>query len=241
MKVLVFLLGSLLIANCVFANSDQFEQIQSIEVFEVVEHEDGSQSEVPLPSNSSTGVYDALAKGQGVIRISDGSALMMTKNLIALGKEIYNVVEAGKPVVDVVEAKPVEVLPKSDTGEAIAAIELSGWKAPTSKKYKIAAKNYFGVSPVVFEFMVIFSYGGSLNGKGEYITGAQIKPTRVSVKWGYSFNASFRVQTIVNEGSYSSPIAGVVLVMDSKIKTVLQEEQLSQTFYINGQGKLNSY
>ena len=106
---------------------------------------------------------------------------MMTKELIALGKEIYAIVEAGKPVVKL-ESNPVHVLPRTSAGSTIEAIDLQGWSMPKVKRFRYEAKNYLNIKPVVIEFMLIFSYGGNHDGVGKYISGAQIKPTFVDVK-----------------------------------------------------------
>lgn len=240
MKIITISLLSLLFTMSVNADDTMFNTIQSVEVYEVVTDEDGQEIHHLVNDSKIPNVYERLAKTQGVTKVGIGDILMKTRKIIALGKEIYEIVKAGKPVVDIVEATPVEVLPH-DNGVAIPAVELSGWNAPVSKKYLLKTKNYLGMSPVVFEFMLLFSYGGSNQGVGAYITGAQIKPTRVSVKWGYNFSAKFKVQTIVNEGSMNDPVAGVVLMMDNTIQTVLQEERMSKTFYINGLGQVNAY
>ena len=123
----------------------------------------------------------------------------------------------------------------------MSALQLHGWNPPLVRKYKVETKNYLGMKPVSFEFMLIYSYGGQNEGKGRYITGAQLKPTSVNVKWGYSLDVEFKLQSIVNQGSFENPVAGAVLMLDYKIKTVLQEQSQNKTFYINGAGQVTSY
>jgi hypothetical protein len=220
-------------------SNEQFYAFQQIDLYEVFE-EEGVEIFNLITSAKYDNVFAALSKAQGVTKVNIDGAIMMTKKLIVLGKEIYQIVEAGKPVVTT-QSQPVEVLPMDKNAKAIQAIELAGWDRPKAKKYRIETKNYLGMSPVVFDFLVIFTYGGNYEGKGKYITGAQIKPNFVSVKWGYKFDASFKVQTVINEGTYENPIAGAVLMLDSKISTIMQEQQTNKTFYINGLGQINSY
>lgn len=219
---------------------DQFQEIQSVDLYELVEDENGEELEVLIQSQKSPTFFDYLAKSQGLQKINAAGVIMMTKELIALGKEIYKIVEAGKPVVTI-NSEPIEVLPRDEDGTTISAMNLSGWKAPIVKKYRVATKNYLGMKPASFDFMLIFSYGGNDRGKGAYITGAQIKPTAVNVKWGYTLNAEFKVQTIMNEGAWDNPVAGAVLSIDYGISTVLQDQQHSKTFYINGKGQVTTY
>ena len=223
------------------SDNEQFYAFQEMNLYESVGIDEQGKEEFRLVESKPYGnIFNALAKAQGVTKVNIGDVLMRTKNLIALGKEIYTIVEAGKAVVTI-NSKPIQVLPMNDNAEAISASELDGWSPPKSRKFRVETKNYMGMSPVVFEFMLIFTYGGSLEGQGLYITGAQIKPVFVDVKWGFKFDASFKVQTIVNEGSYEQPIAGAVLMLDTKIETILQERQMNQTFYINGQGLINAH
>ena len=218
--------------------SEVVSPITTMDLFEVVEKADGTSELVKVGDRDDR--FYAPIKGQAITQVNIGNILMMTKEIIALGKEIYKVVDSGKPSVEVV-TEPVQVLPRGEDGAAVSAFNLSGWSAPLVKKYVIKSKNYLGMTPVIFEFQVISTFGGSHDGKGSYLTGVQIKPSHVGVKWGYDFNASFKVQTIVNEGSSEDPVAGATLMLDTMIKTPLQEDRLSQTFYVNGLGEMISY
>lgn len=212
---------------------DQFHMISEVKLVEVVNGVEVNVEEAELPYIDNLKSAPIPAPGlPGVI--------MVTKDLLALGKEIYKIVEAGRPVVNV-DSDPFDILPKSDKGLDITPFDLTNWKAPRARKYRINATNYMGIKAAVFEFIVIFSYGGKYNGRGHYITGAQIKPTKVNVKWGYNLDASFKVQTITNSGTKSEPIASSVISIDYIIKTVLQENRSSKLFYINGLGDLKAY
>lgn len=239
MKVLLVVFCFLVSFGSFSSENEQFYQIQSTKLYEIVENDNGQEREVLVGTAKAGNHFSKLMNSNNVEKTDIQGAIMMTKKIIALGKELYKIVEAGRPVVNA-STEAVEVLPHND-GVAIPAIGLSGWKAPKMRKYLLKTENYLGMNPVVFEFMLIFTYGGSDQGKGKFITGAEIKPTKVSVKWGYEFNAQFKVQTIINEGTEEDPIAGLVMMVDSKINTVLQEEQMNKTFYVNGLGHIKAY
>jgi hypothetical protein len=221
--------------------STQFQTIQEIELVEVVENEFGEEVEVVV-SSKDVNPFRSLLNTKAVSPNLGGlpGVIMATKDLIALGQQIYKIVEAGRPSVSV-KSEPFEVLPRNNAGVAISAMELSNWNAPFARKYRVNTKNYLGTTPASFEFILIFSHGGQHNGKGKYITGAQLKPTNVNVKWGYSLDASFKVQSIMNAGSKGSPVAAAVISIDYKISTVLQENSASKMFYINGNGQVQAY
>src|SRR5690606_3620304 len=100
----------------------------------------------------------------------------------------------------------------------------------------VEAKNYLGMTPVTFEFTVIFSYGGKYDGKGAYINGAQILATKADVSWGYTLDASFSVQQITNQGTSDAPVAAAVLSMKYRISNVLKDSTENALFFINGNG-----
>jgi len=221
--------------------SDQFQTIQSVEFAEIITDENGNEKEVILEDREAPKFEDQFEVYAGSSNKSDiGTIIMVTEKLIALGEKIYKIVERGRPVVDL-QSEPIEILPRDDKGQAISAMQLHGWKAPISRKYKVTTKNYLGMKPASFEFMLIYSYGGQNRGSGRYITGAQIKPTSVDVKWGYKLDAKFYVQSIMNQGTEENPVAGATLMIDYKISTVLQDSTNNKTFFINGLGQVQTY
>jgi hypothetical protein len=235
MSCLVLLYSSLCVAENVY--SEQFQRIQSIELYEIdMETEEASL----VGKKKIPGELNQLIKSSVIKSVNVAGVIMVSRELIAFGKEVYKIIEAGKPVVNV-NSEPVSILPRANGGENITAFDLTNWNAPQVKKYKVVTKNYLGMTPASFEFMLIYTYGGKFNGKGSYIEGAQIKATKVNVKWGYSLDVNFSVQSIINQGSRLNPVAGAVLELDYSISTVLQEMQNSKTFFINGLGQTTEY
>lgn len=220
--------------------SEQYQKIQTVELYEIVDTKDGESQKLIQKDYLPTEIEVLMSEARKNREKGLGEVIMMTKQLIALGKEIYEIIEAGKPVVNV-DSTPVSVLPRDEKGDYVDAMYLSNWKMPKVKKFRVEARNYLGMTPVSFEFMMIFTPGGKYNGKGAYLTGTQIKPTTVDVSWGYSVDATFKVQSIVNQGSVESPVAGAVLMIDYTIKTVLKESRNTRTFFVNGNGQAQAY
>lgn len=218
--------------------SEQFQAIQDVELVEITIDENGEEVETVLERKQLPSELEEMINRPVTKNVS--GVIMMTRQLIALGKEIYEIVEAGRPVVTV-ESEPVQILPRDEQGATIQAMELSNWNAPKVKKYSVRTRNYLGMTPASFDFMLIYSYGGKYRGKGAYITGAQIKPTSVNVAWGYSLDASFKVQSIMNQGSEANPVAGAVLMIDYRIKTVLMDRTNNASYFINGLGQTTTY
>ena len=55
-----------------------------------------------------------------------GQIILVTDQLIALGKKIWTIIEAGKPVITTDMAKPISVLPRLE-GDGIAFYEMGDW------------------------------------------------------------------------------------------------------------------
>ena len=216
--------------------SDSYNTIKSVEMVEVVTDVFGNEVEQKMISNPFQTPKSQLRSTKGL-----GEVIMATKEIIALGKEIYKIIEAGKPVVTIGENKPLSVLPRDEKGNYIDAFDLERWQMPKARKYRVIAKNGFGMKTISFDFMLIFTYGGQYNGKGAYITGAEVASVDVNVAWGYELDARFKVQSIFNQGTKSNPIAAAVLQIDYKISTVLKESRSSRKFMINGLGQTQSY
>lgn len=218
--------------------SEQYHSIQSVDVYEIVEDANGNEKKVKATSAKlPTQFEQLLEKGSQSVKSSQsvGEILMMTKELIAIGKQVYGFIKENQPVVNI-NSTPISVLPRDVKGAPVQSFALSNWNAPKTKKFRVEFKNYLGMTPVTFEYVSIYSYGGKYNGKGFYITGAQIKPINVEVSWGYELDATFSVQSITNMGSDENPVAAAVLNIDYKVKTLMKSSSHSRAFFINGLG-----
>jgi hypothetical protein len=219
--------------------SDEYSTIESVEMVEVIEdvHGDEILKEVDMRDfQIPTENYVEQKSGGSV-----GEYIAIGREIIAFGKEVYAIIEAGKPVVNVGEAVPLSILPRDKNGEMVDAFQLENWKMPAAKKYRVTAKNLYGMQTIKFEFLMIFTYGGQYRGKGAYITGAEVSPTEVEVAWGYNLDASFKVQSISNQGTSTSPVAAAVIQINYTIKTILKESRSAMKFMINGNGQSQAY
>lgn len=169
---------------------------------------------------------------------SVGDIIATARQIIAFGKEIYKIIEAGKPVINTSYA-PISVLPlETKHGTQITPFHLSHWQRPKFVKFKVSYINGYKQEVVAFTYNVNMSHGGQYDGTGSYITNAQIVPEQVSVAWGYTFNASMSLVGVTNIGSEANPIAGATLVLSYSVKTVFKEEKKNMTLFIAGDGTI---
>ena len=192
-------------------------------------------TEVETPSEFNPVTNDLFDKNV----VSDiGQVIGVVDSLIALGKKIYPIIEAGKPIISS-ELPVTHVLPKrtnevSDFDLTLSMME--NWQMPRSRSYKVVYENLYGMEVVSFTFTVHFQYGGSFEGKGKYLTGVLVSATELFVAWGFEFSASTEVVSVTNHGTLANPVAGLSLRLSWNAKTIVTESQSSKVFHITGNG-----
>lgn len=151
---------------------------------------------------------------------------------VTLGKKVWEIVVANKPVVNVSTQK-VSVLPQAQTDWRL----MSNWSArPFAKTYLIEAKNGYGASVIKHAYTVAFNYGGKYNGKGAFLANATIIPSKVEVAWGYKLNSKVIVGDAVNTGDLDNPVPGINLELQYKIDTVIKHGSGRDNFFVRGNG-----
>ncbi|MBY0518295.1 MAG: hypothetical protein K2P81_15400 [Bacteriovoracaceae bacterium] len=166
-----------------------------------------------------------------------GEVIQIANDVIALGEKIYAIVKKGKPVLNMQYA-PISVLPKTAAGQPVDVMDMEGWSIPVSRKIRMVYKNLYGAEVVVFSYTVVYSYGGSMDGKGAFITAAQVVPHDVSVSWGYELNAVMKLVGLQNHGTKANPIAGAIISINYKVETVLKTIETNDSYHITGKGQL---
>lgn len=200
----------------------------------------GGQTGTP-PGQQPGGPFDGGQQGPGGLDYGGGfphypgygSGDIILDRIINIGKVIWAVVDAGRPVVNF----------KTDVAHGLPSgiscwTELEGWKPPMIKAFRIGYENAFGVTVVNYEFRVSFIYGGSFNGRGHYITHAMFQPKKIDVAWGFRFDAVATIPAVVNQGTRSAPVAAIQMNMNWKVSSAVKHMQQGEIFYINGLGQV---
>jgi hypothetical protein len=168
-----------------------------------------------------------------------GQVILVVDQLLALGKKIWPIIQAGKPVVTSNFAPTISVLPRVNgaTSNEISFYEMENWSAPTQKSYKVSFKNGWGSEVISFVYTVAFQYNGSYQGKGRYITGLDVRASQISVSWGFEFNADSVLVNIANLGTQVSPVASATVRINYTAQSVLRTIQTSESFHVTGTGQ----
>jgi hypothetical protein len=161
------------------------------------------------------------------------SVLDPITQIINVGKEVWPIIEANKPVANIQEADVASAVPSANWQQ------LAGWSAPQRHTFNVPYKNKFGMTIVNFTFDVIYTYGGNLNGAGHYLSGVTVVPSDLAVQWGFTFNADVKVINVTNAGSVTDPLAAMQVQMHWSVSSVMTHDESTDNFYIRGDGQFS--
>ncbi len=193
-----------------------------------------------LPAEASNLSLEKMETEDALLRpaLQDGSLedeIVSINKIINIGKVVWSIVEAGKPVLNL-QTNVASALPKGISGWS----DLSHWAEPVSSSFAVSAKNTFGIEVVSFKYRIVYVYGGSYNGKGHYIGYASLEPSDIQVAWGFNLDAQAFIQNVFNAGSDKDPVGALQLMMQYKISSPMAIIQQSQSYYMNGKGAFKS-
>jgi hypothetical protein len=161
--------------------------------------------------------------------------------MVALGESVYNLVKKGKPT-NTTDYTPISVVPKDPaTKEIVSPFELEGFSIPVQKTYVAIVRNGFGIEVVRFEYQLVYSYGGSYEGKGKYLTGIVIVPKNVETSFGWDFNATMKFNGMMNHGTKASPIAGALIAIKYQMNSWAAAFERNDSLHITGAGVVTTY
>lgn len=168
-----------------------------------------------------------------------GKIIAIGRDLVALGEDIYRLVIKGKPT-NTTSYAPISVIPKINNQPA-DIFDTENWSLPVKRTYQIVYKNLYGMDVVTFRYSIIYSYNGSYNGTGAYLTAVQIVPEYSRTLFGFDFTATMKLGGIINQGTKAYPVAGATLLMEYTVSSVLVANNQVDTYFVNGRGGFKAY
>lgn len=168
-----------------------------------------------------------------------GKVISVARDLVALGEDVYKLVTKGKPS-NVTSYAPVSVIPRVN-GEAVDILDTETWSAPVKRTYEVIYTNLYGMDVVKFRYSIIYSYNGSYNGKGAYLTSVQIIPEQVRTLFGFDFTATMKLGGIQNQGTRANPIAAATLLMEYTVSSVTVAHHQVASFFVTGRGNFKKF
>jgi hypothetical protein len=161
--------------------------------------------------------------------------IVIIAEIVNIALKVWDIVQSNAPIVDI-NSRYASAMPRGINSWT----QLTGWGRPIGYVYGFTATNLYGMKWVDVEYKVLYTSGGQYEGKGKYLTGVTIIPTKVDVQWGTHVTLTAQVpdSTIVNIGTTDDPVAALQLVMASKIATVMSNLNSTDVYYIDGYGNM---
>ncbi len=256
MKKLVLLTSLALSTSLLAAPSIPLDQQISSFTVEEVSSEDiynagiglegGTQAHGKTMNGITAGIPGGVAGGEPTKpTITDraetaGKVIQAARDMVALGEAIYELVKKGKPS-NVTEYAPISVVPRDPMTKEIADVfDLEGFSMPVERNFVAKVKNGTGKEVVNFSYKVVYSYGGSYNGAGKYLTNVLIVPSAVKTTFGWDFNATMKLSGMMNHGTKADPVAGVMVTIKYQMNSWSSAFERNDTIHITGRGQVKN-
>ena len=152
--------------------------------------------------------------------------------IINSARQAWSIIDKNRAVSDI-QTSYGNVLPAHITNP----FDLQSWASPpASHSYTVNIYNRLKQRVVQFTFSLQFTHGGSLDGKGAYLDRVTIVPSRISVAWGFVFNANVKVTSVQNIGTREDPIAAAYIELHYRLSGLNVVER-TETFHVAGNGR----
>lgn len=170
-----------------------------------------------------------------------GKVIGRAGEIVALGESVYELIKKGKSTINTNDFTTINVVPLDpNTKNPVSLEDIEYSSQPVVKKYETKFKNSLGIVTASFKYQVVYSYGGSYDGKGKYLTNVSLVPTSTQIPWATNFNATMKVQKVGFRGSKDSPIAEVMLSIKYQYNSLGAVER-NHLIYISGDGTIRNY
>ena len=155
----------------------------------------------------------------------------VVNRVINVGERAWDFLQKNRPVVNA-ETKFAHALPVG----VQCWNEMENWNLPRAETYRISYENMFGMEVISLDFQLVYSYGGTFNGKGAYITNATILYKNIDVAWAFNVDASVEIPPVMNIATADDPIAVMQVIVRWKAKGFNHKEG-TQSYQIVGDGR----
>jgi hypothetical protein len=174
-----------------------------------------------------------LAPTQPPATFLDDSATLDWNTMVLIGEKLIQIIQAGKPVVNI-KRDAVAALPLGVTNWQ----DLAGWQAPVTKVYTVKVTNYLGMDVVDMRLKVSAMWGGSRDGRGQYLANVLVVPSNLKVLWGWNLDLWSENRDPVNSGTLEAPKAGLGFDIRYRVTTMINELNGTQDYFVTGDGNI---
>lgn len=244
MKNLIMTLSLAIMTTGAFAAPEKFT-VETVEVkafsSELNGFSVGGAGGGGTTGGGTTGGDETTDDGGGSTIGKVGEVISILKDIVALGEDIYTLVQKGKPSVKT-DFAPISVVPRDPITKEIAdPFDMENCSMPVQKKLVTSIRSLSGGEGVRFEYMVNFSYGCSYDGKGKYLQAIMVQPVSVKASYGWDFNATMKLDGIMNNGTKAAPVVGAMLTIKYSMNSWHTALEKNDTIHISANGEMKNY
>jgi len=242
--LLLLLVSTSLIAAPVVPKSDEIGSITIIETTHFKNTPNNVVANAVNDSKKDDSKKEEPKKEEGPKPIDlerTGKVISIAKDMVALGQAVYELVKKGKPS-NTTSFAAISVVPKDPTTkEAISPFDLEGFSVPEERNFTAIVKNGNNDVVVRFDYQLVYSFGGSYDGKGQYLTNVMIVPKSINTSFGWDFTAIMKLEGIMNHGSKVNPIAGAIVSIKYQMNSWTKSFERNDTIHLTGSGQVKSF
>ncbi len=151
------------------------------------------------------------------------------EQIINIGKKVWEVIKENQPVVNI-KYQYANALPQGVKGSE----SLERFSPLQYRSYRTYGENTFGMTVYDVTYTVVHRYGGSYEGRGQYLDTVTVLPSHVEAMWGYTVDFNVDKVSTVNIGTKADPIASLALELNFKVSTVIKKSEDHVVFEFRG-------
>ena len=152
--------------------------------------------------------------------------------IINIAEKIWKIIEKNKPVVNV-KYSYANAVPKGIKSTE----ELENFSSVQHRSFRMYGKNGFGSTVYDLTYTLVHRYGGTYDGRGQYLDAVTVLPAKLNVLWGYTVDFVVDRVSTVNLGSKEAPVASILMGLSFNVSTVLKTSQFRNLFEFRGDSK----
>lgn len=157
-------------------------------------------------------------------------------NILVFGEKVWKLVRDNAAVLKV-ENRAISVLPNV-LDQKVTPMDLEQWQWPKNKVFHFVGYSNFGNVLADMVYTLHFSYGGQYEGKGQYLTGVDITPSKVYVKWGNKLEVKSDLKSVVNLGAKDNPLVAATLEVAFRLDTPFSSRLMTDLITVAGDGQI---
>lgn len=195
--------------------------------------------EVPVSFETSLLIQEWFAQQQVPITIPkppQGNQGPGFTEIINIGLKIWKIIEDNKPVVNL-NLQRASALPSGLKDWS----EMENWSDIQAREYQVSYINGFKKEVVKMNILMTYSYGGTFNSRGQYLSQVGVLVKDLEVDWGFTVQAETEVARVVNAGTRENPLALMEMNLKWSVKSVMKQIHEGLHFAIKGNGEVQAY